>query len=256
MKKILFFDVDGTLFTTEKKLPASAKEAVFKAKENGHEIAIATGRSPFMIKDLLQELDIQTYVTFNGQYVVHKGEVVYTNGVEKKTLSKIIAFGETRNEPVVFLDDQQMIASVAGNEAILESINSLKFPYPAVDPQFYLHNEVYQTLIFVEGKDEHLYRQQFPEVNFVRWHKYSCDILPKGGSKAKGIQALLEKAGRSANDVIAFGDGLNDIEMMQYAGFSVAMGNGHDEVKRLASYVAGHVDEDGLAIAMKDLGLI
>lgn len=256
MKKMLFFDVDGTLFTTEKKLPVSAKEAVLKAKENGHEIAIATGRSPFMIRDLLEELEINTYVTFNGQYVVHNGKVIYTNGVEKDMLTKIISFGETRKEPVVFIDEKQMIASVEGNHAIFESIDSLKFPYPHVNPSYYLHNPVYQTLIFVEEHNEYVYRNKFPEVNFVRWHKYSCDILPKGGSKANGIQRLLEIDGRSAKDIIAFGDGLNDIEMMKFAGMSVAMGNGHDEVKNVASYIAGHVNEDGLAMAMKDLGLI
>lgn len=104
MKKILFFDVDGTLYNSEKKLPISAKEALLTARRNGYELAIATGRAPFMIESLLEELEIDTYVTFNGQYVVYKGEVVYTNGIEKEELAKIIAFGEARNEPVVFLD--------------------------------------------------------------------------------------------------------------------------------------------------------
>ncbi len=86
----------------KKILPGSAKEALFEARRQGYEIAIATGRAPFMIESLLEELAIDTYVTFNGQYVVYKGEVVYTNGVEKDELAKIIAFGEARNEPVVF----------------------------------------------------------------------------------------------------------------------------------------------------------
>ena len=228
----------------------------YKAKENGYEIAIATGRSPFMIAGLLEELDIHTYVTFNGQYVVHNGEVIYTGGVPVETLHKIIAFGESRHEPVVFLDEHRMIASVENHKGILESIQSLKFPYPEVDASFYKYNAVYQTLVFVEEHHEHLYRTHFPEVDFVRWHKYSCDVLPKGGSKAKGIQLLLERIGKTAHDVIVFGDGLNDIEMLQLAGVSVAMDNGHEEVKKLATYVTSHVDEDGLAKAMRKLKLI
>lgn len=256
MKKILFFDVDGTLYNSEKKIPHSAKEAVLQARDNGYEIAIATGRAPFMIAELLKELDIQTYVTFNGQYVVHNGEVLYTNGVEIDVLKRIISFGEARNEPVVFLDDQRMIASVDGNNAVLESLQTLKYPYPMIDSTYYMEKAVYQTLIFMEEQDEELYRQQFPEVEFVRWHKYSCDILPKGGSKGVGIKILIEKTGRTMDDAIAFGDGLNDIDMLQTVGVSVAMGNGHEEAKKVATHIAGHVDEDGLAIVMKELGII
>ncbi|MFJ8515430.1 Cof-type HAD-IIB family hydrolase [Lysinibacillus xylanilyticus] len=256
MKKILFFDVDGTLYNSGKILPASAKDALLEARRNGYEIAIATGRAPFMIQSLLEELDINTYVTFNGQYVVYRGEIVYTNGVEKDELSKIIAFGNARHEPVVFLDDQRMIASVGNNEMISESLNTLKYPYPNIDSTYYMQNEVYQTLIFMEEKDEHLYREAFPNVQFVRWHRYSCDILPKGGSKAAGIEKVLEKMGLTLNDAIAFGDGINDIEMLQAVGTGVAMGNGHERVKAVATHIAEHVDEDGLAKIMRQLNII
>ncbi|OXS77239.1 hydrolase Cof [Lysinibacillus sp. KCTC 33748] len=256
MKKILFFDVDGTLYNSEKILPASAKEALFEARRNGYELAIATGRAPFMIQTLLEELDINTYVTFNGQYVVYRGEVVYTNGVEKDELAEIIAFGEARNEPVVFLDDKQMIASVENNAMVAESLNTLKYQYPNLDSTYYMQNDVYQTLIFMEEKDEHLYREAFPNVQFVRWHRYSCDILPNGGSKAVGIEKVLEKMGLTLNDAIAFGDGMNDIEMLQAVGTGVAMGNGHERVKAIATHIAEHVDEDGLAKIMRQLNII
>ncbi|MFJ5561923.1 Cof-type HAD-IIB family hydrolase [Lysinibacillus xylanilyticus] len=256
MKEILFFDVDGTLYNSEKILPASAKEALLEARRNGYEIAIATGRAPFMIQSLLEELDINTYVTFNGQYVVYRGDIVYTNGVEKDELSKIIAFGNARHEPVVFLDAQRMIASVGNNEMISESLNTLKYPYPNIDSTYYMQNEVYQTLIFMEEKDEHLYREAFPNVQFVRWHRYSCDVLPKGGSKAAGIEKVLEKMGLTLNDAIAFGDGINDIEMLRAVGTGVAMGNGHERVKAVATHIAEHVDEDGLAKIMRQLNII
>lgn len=256
MKKILFFDVDGTLYNSEKVLPASAKEALLEARRKGYELAIATGRAPFMIEPLLEELDIDTYVTFNGQYVVYQGEVVYANGVEKEELAKIIAFGEARNEPVVFLDDKRMIASVGGHNKVSESLNTLKYPYPELDSSYYMQHDVYQTLIFMEEKDEHLYDEAFPNVQFVRWHEYSCDILPKGGSKATGIEKVLAKMGLTLEDAIAFGDGMNDIEMLEAVGTSVAMGNGHDKVKAVATHITDHVDADGLAKAMRYLKII
>lgn len=256
MNKILFFDVDGTLYNSAKQLPASAKEALLKARRNGYTLAIATGRAPFMIQTLLEELEIDTYVTFNGQYVVHNGEVVYANGIERNVLSQIIAFGEARNEPVVFLDDKQMIASIGGNDKVEASLHTLNYPYPTLDSSYYMQHNVYQTLIFMEEEDEALYREAFPDVQFVRWHQYSCDILPKGGSKAAGIEKLLAKMNLAMDDAIAFGDGLNDVEMLQAVGTSVAMGNGHEKAKAVATYIAEHVDEDGLAKVMQQLKII
>ncbi|MCP1143880.1 Cof-type HAD-IIB family hydrolase [Lysinibacillus endophyticus] len=256
MKNILFFDVDGTLYNSEKKIPDSAKKAIQKAKENGYEIAIATGRAPFMIESLLEELEINTYVTFNGQYVVYNGEVVFTDSVDKNYLAKIIEFGNERNHPVVFIDEREMIASIDGHDFIQSSLDTLKYPYPTINPLFYEENSVYQTLIFMEEKDEQLYQNTFPEVKFVRWHQFSCDILPKEGSKARGIMKLLERMNIPIENSFAFGDGLNDIEMLQAVGTGVAMGNGHELAKKSADVIAGHVDDDGLAKIMKDLNII
>ena len=256
MNKILFFDVDGTLYNSEKRLPSSAKEALFAARRNGYEIAIATGRAPFMIKPLLEELEIDTYVTFNGQYVVYKGQVIFTDATPNEYLERIVEFGERRNEPVVFLNEHEMVASVPNNEKIETSLASLKFPYPRIDARFYKEQQVYQTLIFVEEKDEHLYREAFPHVQFIRWHRYSCDILPEAGSKARGIKKVLEHVGKTMDDAVAFGDGLNDIEMLEAVGMGVAMANGHEKVKAAADVIAPHVDEDGIYKVMKKLGMI
>lgn len=256
MTKILFFDVDGTLYNSDKKIPVSAKEAIKKARNNGYEIAIATGRAPFMIDSILNELEIDTYITFNGQYVVYKGEVIYTDSVSNEYLSQIIQFGNERNHPVVFIDEKEMIASIEGNSLIEQSLNTLKYPYPVINPLFYEKNAVYQTLIFMEEADEKLYHETFTEVKFVRWHEFSCDILPKEGSKARGIQKLLKKMNIPVENSIAFGDGLNDIEMLQVVGTSVAMGNGHEKTKKVADVVADHVDRDGLAKVMKQLEII
>ncbi len=254
--KILFFDVDGTLYNNDKVIPKSAKEALLTARRNGHELAIATGRAPFMIEEILNELAIDTYVAFNGQYVVYKGEVIFTDGVSQETLKRVIDFGVSRNEAVVFLDDLQMIASASGNFAVEESLATLKYPYPKIDEHYYIKNPVYQTLIFTNEQGEQSYRKEFPDLQIVRWHPYSCDLLPKGGSKARGIQKIMAAADIELDKVVAFGDGLNDVEMLSYVPASVAMGNGHLAAKEVASMVTEHVDQDGLMNAMKQLKLI
>lgn len=256
MPKLLLLDIDGTLLDSQKKLPASAKEALQQARLNGHDLAIATGRGPFMIQDLLKELMIDTYITFNGQYISHKGEIVHKEAIDKELLQKIYHYADQRDHPLVFMNEEKMVSSIDYHPDIDESIKTLKIPHPGMEKDFHLDNEIYQALVFCEKDEEQQYHDTFKEVDFVRWHRVSCDITPKGGSKASGINHLIRATGHAIEDTIAFGDGLNDLQMMEVAGYSVAMENGHEETKKRASYVTEHVDHDGLAKAFKHLNLI
>lgn len=256
MGKLLLLDIDGTLLNSKKELPASAFEALQKAKANGHQLAIATGRAPFMITGLLEKLKINTFITFNGQYIVHEDEVIHTEALNPELLEKVVLFAEERDHPLVFMNGEKMVSSIDYHPDIDESLTSLKFPHPETERDFHRDNEIYQSLVFCTMEEEQEYQEYFEEFDFVRWHRVSCDILPKGGSKATGIEKLIAKTGHSIEDTIAFGDGLNDLQMMQVAGYSVALDNGHPETKKAASCVTAHVDEDGLAKAFKHLGLI
>ncbi|HLO11993.1 MAG TPA: HAD-IIB family hydrolase, partial [Pseudoneobacillus sp.] len=89
MKKIVFFDIDGTLLDHEKNLPASTKKALQLLKDNGVFVAIATGRAPFMFTGLREELEIDSFVSFNGQFVVFENEIIYENTLNEKELEKL-----------------------------------------------------------------------------------------------------------------------------------------------------------------------
>ncbi|TWT28049.1 Cof-type HAD-IIB family hydrolase [Planomicrobium sp. CPCC 101110] len=256
MGKLLLLDIDGTLLNTKKELPASAKEALLAARANGHELAVATGRGPFMAKKVLDELKIDTFITFNGQYIVHQGVPVHKEALDPDTLSDIVEFAEKRDHPLVFLTDEKMVSSIDYHPDIDESIKTLKFSHPKMIENFHLENDIYQALLFCEQEEEPQYKEAFANMDFIRWHRVSCDVVPKGGTKARGIERLIKITGHSIEDTIAFGDGLNDVQMMATAGYSVSMGNGTEETKQQASYVTDHVDNDGLAKAFRHIGLI
>lgn len=256
MKKYLFFDIDGTLYDSNKQLPAKAKEAIFEARSNGHEVFIATGRAPFMIKEILKELEIDSYICFNGQFVVYKNEVIYQNEIDKDQLQLVSEFAEQNNHPLVYMNDEKMVASIENHPHVEESIRTLKLQHPKFEKDFYLNNQIIQSLVFCSIEEESSYHEAFPQLKFVRWHRVSVDILPKGASKGKAINLLCEKYDIDLKDTIAFGDGLNDIEMLEAVGFGVSMGNGHEEALKRAKHVTTHVDEDGLVNALRYLNLI
>ena len=88
------------------------------------------------------------------------------------------------------------------------------------------------------------------------WNATGIDIIPKGGGKQNGIKHYIEAHGRDRTKIMAFGDGENDIDMLQYAGIGVAMGNASDPVKRSADYVTADIDDDGIEKALIHFGII
>lgn len=252
----MFFDIDGTLLNHQKELPASTKKAVKELQEQGVYVAIATGRAPFMFEDLRKELEIDTFVSFNGQYVVFEGEVIYKNPLNAEKLHLLREASEKVSHPLVYLNHETMKANVENHPYINESMGSLKFVHPAYGPSFLDETEIYQALLFIEDTDQQSYVETYKDFDFIRWHQYSTDILPKGGSKAIGIQRMLERLPFKKENVFAFGDGLNDIEMIDFVGTGVAMGNAHPELLKVANHVTKDVGEDGILHGLEQVGLL
>ncbi|MCT2534249.1 Cof-type HAD-IIB family hydrolase [Aquibacillus koreensis] len=256
-RSIIFFDIDGTLLNHEKELPEISKKAIFQLKDKGHEVAIATGRAPFMFEELREELDIQTFVSYNGQYVVVNGEVVYRNPMDIGSLEQLTKEALQNEHPVVFMDHEDMKANVPEHTYIQESFATLKIKqFPTHDPLYYKGRDLYQTLIFCAEGEEDIYKATYHAFDFIRWHPFSVDILPKGGSKAIGIEKVVERFGFAKQNQYAFGDGLNDIEMLSTIENSVAMGNAEDTVKASAKYVTKSVEDNGIVYGLQMVGLL
>lgn len=256
MKQIVFFDIDGTIVDHEKKIPKKTKQAIKDLKENGHFVAIATGRAPFMFEDIRKELDIDSYVSYNGQFVVFENQLLYKNPLNLDELSRLHTYSDDHGHPLVFMSKESMKSSVPHHHFIEESLRTLQISHPEHDDDYYKNRDILQALLFVEEQEEYLYEGRFNDFHFVRWHPFSVDVIPKGGSKAEGIKRMLDSLGVKIEDVYAFGDGLNDIEMLQTVGTGVVMGNASNEVKRHGNFITKAVDDDGIWFGLKELGLI
>ncbi|MFS0782466.1 Cof-type HAD-IIB family hydrolase [Bacillus sp. 1P06AnD] len=256
MKKIVFFDIDGTLLDHDKQLPASTKTAIKQLQDKGIYVAIATGRAPFMFEDIREELGIDSFVSFNGQYVVFENEVIYRNPLKTDQLQLLLDKAKEKEVPLIFMNEHTLKSSVPYSEHIEETMGSFALEHPENDEHFFKGNDIYQSLLYVNEADLKNYEGISPDFRYIRWHPICVDVLPEGGSKAAGIQKFIERAGFNIDDVYAFGDGLNDIEMLQTVGTGVAMGNAEKELLKYADVVTTPVDEDGIMNGLKKIGLL
>ncbi|MDO5059181.1 MAG: HAD hydrolase family protein, partial [Neisseria sp.] len=142
------------------------------------------------------------------------------------------------------------------SEGLLQAMRDLGIAYI---PQMRADRRapVYQMLAFYPESRAAEIEPGLPRnIKTVRWHREAVDLLDKAGSKARGIQTVLDTLGLTMADAMAFGDGLNDREMLGAVGFGVAMGNAEAELKAVADYIAPAAADDGIYRALCDLGVI
>jgi Cof subfamily protein (haloacid dehalogenase superfamily) len=255
-QKVVFFDIDGTLLNSQKQILDSTKMAISRLKENGIIPFIATGRPPFMFEWVRRELDIQNYVSINGQYVVLNGAVIFENTLDKEAVKKLTADAETKEHYMAFYNQETYRANYGEHLYIKESFDSFHMECPGIDKEFHLHHPVHQGILFCPSSEEEYYKAAYPGFDFIRWHRFALDVLPKGSSKLIGILAVLKTLKVDVKDSYAFGDGLNDFAMIKNVGNGIVMDNGHPDLKNVAKHVTESCDNDGILKGLQYFKLI
>ncbi len=255
-KQIVFFDIDGTLLDEQKEIPESTKKAVRLLQENGIHTAIATGRSPYMFDWIREELNIHSYISINGQYVVFEGKEIYSNPIHPEWLESLKEMSSGKECTVGFCSQDDIRVCDWNHPYIESSFQSLKMDYPPVDQEFYKRYPIYQGHLFCGQNEAPKFMERFPQLHFVQWHDYAYDVLPAGASKAVGIRKLLDALNIKNENSFAFGDGMNDIEMLKSVGTGIAMGNAVPEAKAAADMVTTASSNNGILNGLLQLGLI
>ena len=120
----------------------------------------------------------------------------------------------------------------------------------------FINKEVYQCNLFIEDYQINEFKELENELNFIHLLDYGYDVLAKDESKTKGIEKLINYLKIDKEECIAFGDGNNDVGMIEYVGLGIAMGNGVSQIKQKADYVTSSIDEEGIYNALKHFNLI
>ncbi|HFH8620470.1 TPA: HAD-IIB family hydrolase [Streptococcus agalactiae] len=276
--KAVFFDIDGTLLNDRKNVQKSTIKAIRNLKDQGILVGLATGRGPSFVQPFLENLGLDFAVTYNGQYIYSRSEIIYTNQLSKTTVYRLIRYAGARRREISLGTASGLLGSgiiSLGTSRLGQIVSSLvprkwakaiersfKHFIRRIKPQnidslmIILREPIYQVvLVATEGESERI-QKQFPRVKLTRSSPYSMDVISEEQSKVKGIERVGQRYGFDLSEVIAFGDSDNDIEMLSQVGIGVAMGNASQQVKENARYTTADNNDDGISKALAHYGLI
>lgn len=260
--KILFIDVDGTLVSFKTHEPAEgALAALEKVQQNGLKVCLATGRSYDAI-GALRELPFDAFVCSSGQNaLLADGTVIRRVLIDPEDVEAVLNYIDEREEKglpardFVFIGVEDTYFSHLNPETE-RLFNNLHFGnYRLRDREFLRSGEWVQLMFIGDEQEQGELMPRLPHSIATRWHPDFIDIMPREGGKGDGIKAVCEFFGLDPSSSVAFGDGENDISMFREAGIVVAMGNASDATKEEADLITFSVDDDGLRLALRELGL-
>lgn len=254
-KKLIFFDIDGTLVDSNTHIvPASTIKALQLLRKKGHTLCICSGRSLISLKEGEFEklIDWDIYVCNNGQAIYnHDFQPLQLTCIPSDIVHACLHKAEELNSPLFIMGESNRLTTEP-NTYVIESTEYFKEIIPPVLP----YDESFVLMMIAYGPMGYDYQEyrDIEGIEVIPGPSTYADIILKGFHKHLGIQFVLDYFNKS--EYIAFGDSLNDVEMLENATIGVAMGNGFDEVKDVADFVTTEVWNDGIYVALQKLNLI
>lgn len=260
-KYLIALDLDDTLLNHQKEVTEKTKKCLKKLYNQGHVIAIISGRIFDTCYEIVSKLDFINYmVTDSGSLIFDniKKEVIYKKKLSKDNIKKILNLYNDKMEYIEFSDEHyyykystipfkhyglskdivDIRMFIRDNNAIHSSIRMLD--YHENEKIIKIINEVCPTINVFEMKNSDME---------VKW----LELVQKGVSKYNSIKYLCKRENIRWNNTISFGDNYNDIDMIKNTKFGVAMGNAIDEVKKIATFITKSCDEDGIEYYLRGI---
>lgn len=217
---------------------------------------IATGRPYSQIQSILENTIIDSYILVNGQTIIFEGKEIYKSVFEKDNIEEFHNLAKQYEIPLAFYGSNSHVISQL-TPTVDNAMEYFNIPTPSEDSKYYEHSDVLMMLLFTENlKHDQIFKENYPTLNLYRTSPYSIDVIHSINSKAKSIDKLRDHMIADELVTYAFGDGINDLEMIKNATYGIAMDNGVQEVKEVANVVVSSNDEKGIVEGLKYYKLI
>jgi Cof subfamily protein (haloacid dehalogenase superfamily) len=272
--KYIFIDIDGTLVGYDSKIPDSALEALKLAQKNGHKVIICSGRPLYMIyPELLSAVKFDGIIASGGACVVVDGKVIFESLIRGESLKNVIDY--FRREGIYYLVQSKDMAYAEKEfrTVVIPGMIADGYNEELVEQAYEILTIVDDVTVIEDAEKVSYFGSPYSpdkissdlggkyyvvdfSVGNVKTKLAFGELNNADATKATGIEQYIRHVGACREDTIAIGDSGNDLEMINYAGYSVAMGNATEQIKAAADFITTAVDKDGIHNAFLKLGLI
>lgn len=261
--KLLVLDLDGTLTNKKKVITEHTRRTLIEAQERGVKIVLASGRPTYGVAPLADELELQKYegyiLSYNGGEIIDwkTNELMYEKVLDPEVLPYLYQCAKDNDFAIVSYDGKYVLTEHPDDEYVLkEAILNVMTPKKVDNFLDAIQHPVAKCLIVGEPTrlavlEKEMYEHLKDRMGVFRSEPYFLELVPKGIDKAQSLAVLLEEIGMTKEEMIAVGDGFNDLSMIKYAGLGVAMANAQEVVRQNADYITLSNEEDGVAAVVE-----
>lgn len=263
--KAIALDLDGTLTNHNKEVTPFTRETLLKAQDDGAYIILASGRPTYGIVPVAECLELEKrggyILAYNGGKIINwkTKEEIYSSFLPNDIIPELYNYTQKRQHALLGYLGKEIITETPDDQYVIEESRINKMNIRKVD-NLLDHLEPHPTKLLMTGTPEQMIiaEKELKEIignrmDVFRSAPFFIELVPKGIDKAQSLNRLLERLNLSPDDMIAFGDGYNDLSMLKLAGIGVAMANAAPEVRAEADYVTLSNEEDGVAAAIEKL---
>lgn len=258
--KVAVFDLDGTLTNSKKELTERTKSAIAGLQQQGVKIVLASGRPTYGIMPIARALEIGRsggyILSYNGGVIIDysTGEEIYSQKLKRELIEPL--YNITKEEGCVILSyrGEVVVSEHPEDEYVAYEARLNNMPLSGVDSfvEEFCYDVPKCLAVGEPSRAERLVERLTPiygeQMSIYRSEPFFVELLPLNIDKAQSLQRLADHLGLTASDMVAFGDGFNDLSMIEWAGCGVAMANAQPSVKERADRVTKSNDEDGVAL--------
>jgi len=257
--KILFLDIDGTILQPDDTIQESTKTAVKLMQDQGIEVFLATGRPLHEISDIGEILKVHSFIGYNGAYAISEGEDVLREPMSPELVKTYMEIAKQQNNELVLYTNTHNLLSRLDSPILNEFAQKFHLKQNKLFTEEEADNVLGITIVNVKPEDIPLY-EKFTDIHLsqvnVEGFRHAYDVISDKVNKGIAVTHILNRLGITKEEAIAFGDGLNDKEMLSTVGEGFAMGNANEKLFSYAKHKTTSVTDSGIYNGLKSLGLI